>query len=196
MKVRLVILGAGYDTRSVRMLTESLVDEVWELDIETVAASKHVMLQRLRHLRDCTLLTVIPTNLNDLQGFEKTLQEILDGRNDPSCNERDNGDSYSGPWDTIFLPGGVMIYLDEGVPTKMLAICSKLAKEQQQSGSGGAVLLLTDLLRNAAFDDRASGTERDDAKVELQNSGWDLLESSWHVKPSWVRHMGTARLSK
>jgi hypothetical protein len=198
MKVRLITLGAGYDARSVRMLTEGLVDEAWELDIETVAASKHVMLQRLRRRRHCALPTVIPTNLNDLEAFEKTLQGILYGRNDTSSNERDIDDSYTAPWYTIFLTEGVMIYLDEGIPTKMLSICSKLAKQQQQqqSGSGGATLLFTDLLRNVSSDDHAPGKERDDAKVELQNSGWDLLESSWYVKPGLAKHMGTARLTQ
>jgi O-methyltransferase involved in polyketide biosynthesis len=168
MKVRLVTLGAGYDTRSLRMLTDGLVDEAWELDIATAAESKHAMLQRLQRRRQCTLPTVIPSDLNDLEGLERTLQGILDGRNDLSSNERDNGD----PWHTIFLTEGVMIYLDEGVPTKMLAICSKLAKQQQQQiGSGGATLLFTDLLRNVAFDDQAPGksgtTQRSNSRIPV-----------------------------
>ncbi|CAJ1934714.1 unnamed protein product [Cylindrotheca closterium] len=45
-KIRLVILGAGYDTRSVRLLQQGRVDQVWEFDLPPVMESKRWLLNR------------------------------------------------------------------------------------------------------------------------------------------------------
>jgi hypothetical protein len=45
-KIRLVILGAGYDTRSVRLLQQGRVDQVWEFDLPPVMESKRWLLKR------------------------------------------------------------------------------------------------------------------------------------------------------
>ncbi|KAL3936903.1 MAG: hypothetical protein SGBAC_007872 [Bacillariaceae sp.] len=45
-KIRLVILGAGYDTRSIRLLQQGRVDQVWEFDLPPVMESKRWLLQR------------------------------------------------------------------------------------------------------------------------------------------------------
>jgi uncharacterized protein YbbC (DUF1343 family) len=40
-KIRLITLEAGYDARSIRFLTDGVINEAWELDI-TAVISHHV----------------------------------------------------------------------------------------------------------------------------------------------------------
>ena len=189
VKVRLVTLGAGYDTRSIRMLNDKIVHEAFELDMPTMVESKRLMMKRLQQRRsrrqnaDCALPTLVPSDLNDLTAFERILEDILSS----SQTEGSDGNDF---WHTVFVSEGVMIYLDEGVPSKMLRVCSNVARRRDQN----ATFLFSDLLRNVPIEDDAPDDELAAAIAELENTGWELIQSSWFVKPVWARHMGTARL--
>jgi O-methyltransferase involved in polyketide biosynthesis len=170
-KIRLITLGAGYDARSVRFLTDGVIDEAWELDITDVLDSKAIMLDRLLRRRpSCILPTIVSVDLNDVETFrDLRLSGIVSGDTN---------------WHTIFLLEGVMIYLDEGIPDKVLSVCSNLLHERGFSGS----LVFADLLRGIP------GGNFEMAKDRLGGNGWQLVESLWCVKPGLARHMGTARV--
>jgi O-methyltransferase involved in polyketide biosynthesis len=173
-KIRLITLGAGYDARSVRFLTEGLVEEAWEIDVKPVVTSKQIMLDRLQRRRpDSKLPNLVTQDLNDVESFQRIFSDIVD----PS----ENGD-----WHNIIMLEGVLIYLDEGVPSKLLSFCSSYLKREELSGS----LVFADLFRGLP------SSEINDARDRFGSDGWELLESSWCVKPGLARHMGVARVPK
>ena len=171
-KIRLITLGAGYDTRSVRFLTKNTIDEAWELDIKDVLDSKMIMLERLKSRRpDCVQPNITSVDLNDVSSLRRTLSEIT--------SDRDSN------WHTIFLFEGVLMYLKGEVPDQVLSACASCLQERRQSGS----LVFSDFLRGVPTDGDVQT-----AKNRLAGDGWDLFESSWTVKPGSARHMGRARL--
>ena len=79
-KVRLVSLGAGYDARVSRLLTQGVVQQGYELDLPEVVASKAKMYQRLveRRANETVVLPeVLETDLNDISGVRQVLRRIL-----------------------------------------------------------------------------------------------------------------------
>jgi len=178
-KIRLVTLGAGYDARSVRLLTTGEVQEAWELDVAPVVTSKTIMLERLvqrRHqsLPPLKLPNLLVQDLNDIDGYRKAVSNIIGSAENTS------------EWHTIFLLEGVLIYLDDNVPRSLLNSCSDILRSERVSGS----LVFADLFRELAnFDVGIAGDF-------YQSMGWDLLYDSWCVKPGLARHMGIARVEK
>ncbi|KAG7359888.1 leucine carboxyl methyltransferase [Nitzschia inconspicua] len=78
-RIRLVTLGAGYDTRSVKFLNDDggcQIDEAWELDMQTVIASKSIMLERLRTRRpNAKIPKLVGQDLTDFVGTKRTNQK-------------------------------------------------------------------------------------------------------------------------
>ncbi len=176
-KIQLITLGAGYDTRSVRFLTSGQVQEAWELDVSPVISSKKVMFDRLvKRRQERQLLAKLPSllvqDLNEVEEVEREIFGILD-----SCHDKHE-------WHIIFILEGVLIYLNEGVPTTLLSSCSSILKQNKFSGS----LIFADLIRGL----ESSDVDRADHHLAAQ--GWDLERSSWCVKPGLARHMGLARV--
>mmetsp|Transcript_35583 Transcript_35583/g.77997 ORF Transcript_35583/g.77997 Transcript_35583/m.77997 type:complete len:83 (-) Transcript_35583:1046-1294(-) len=75
-----------------------------------------------------------------------------------------------------------MIYLDEGIPSALLRICSNVLDSKDLSGS----LCFADRLENIPEGYLS------DAITELTSNGWELNE--WLPKPGLARHMGQASL--
>lgn len=161
-KIRLVTIGAGYDTRSVRLLTENLVQQAWEMDLPSMVKSKKLMFDRLQQsFPDAKLPLLREIDLNDGASFQATLEEVL----------KDRG------YHTIFVSEAVLIYLNTGMPARVLSTCAKQCTDS-------ASLCFADLLETP-------DTAEDTGKVYLSLSGWDLRE--WRTKPGLARHMGVAR---
>lgn len=175
-KIRLVCMGAGYDTRGIKMTERKLVDQVVELDLPEVVNAKERLFQRLLKRRpwltEFTMPSLVPSNFNDVPDVEQKL------RNSLLPNKDDEED-----WYTIFVFEGVMIYLNDGVPSSMLNITSKLLRENNLNGS----LCFADRLENVPGGDFEMGVE------ELKRNGWALKD--WSPKPGVARHMGSASLS-
>lgn len=173
-KIRLITFGAGYDTRSVRCLMEGQVHEAWEIDMAPVVASKEIMLDRLRQRRHSIMErpNLLALNLNNLDALREILQSVLDSKRGKD-------------WHTIFLFEGVLIYLDRDVPKTLLTCCSSMLRTDGLSGS----LVFADLFRDLTRFDNDSAAEF------FQSVGWDLMRSTWCVKPGLARHMGVARLN-
>ncbi len=176
LKLRLVCMGAGYDTRGVKMIERKTVHEVVELDLPEVVDAKKRLFQRLVKrrpwLKDLCMPTLVPSDFNDLADVEEKLMNLLSQSADDTTE-----------WHTIFVFEGVMIYLDEGVPSSLLNITSKVLRENNRTGS----LCFADRLENVPGGDYKLGVQ------ELKTNGWDLKD--WSPKPGLARHMGSASLS-
>jgi O-methyltransferase involved in polyketide biosynthesis len=177
VKVRLVSLGGGYDVRSMKFRERGLIDRAIELDLPQVIDAKTRILQSKRfrkrrpHLVGDMLPEFFPVDLNQLDRVQAILEGIL--RNDSKSQEK---------WHTIFLFEGVMLYLDEGVPSALLGVCRQALETTGQKGS----VCFADRLENIPGDDEEI------ARHELAKHGWDLAD--WLPKGSKTRHMGYARM--
>ena len=176
LKFRLICMGAGYDTRGVKMIERKTVDEVVELDLPEVVEAKKRLFQRLVKrrpwLKDLSMPALIPSDFNDLKDVEEKVGKLLSQSAENTTE-----------WHTIFVFEGVMIYLDEDVPSSLLNITSKVLRENNLNGS----LCFADRLENVPGGDYELGVQ------ELKTNGWDLKD--WSPKPGLARHMGSASLS-
>ncbi|CAJ1953053.1 unnamed protein product [Cylindrotheca closterium] len=172
-KIRLITLGAGYDTRSVRFLEEGLVHEAWELDMPQVLQSKEIMLDRLGRRRPSTKRpNLVAQDLNDLSSFVETFANTIQDIDDDAS------------WHNIIVLEGVLIYLNEGIPSSLLTVCSKQSQERDLSAS----LVFADLFR------ALPSLEVGEVEAFFKSMGWSLDRSSWCPKPGLARHMGVARV--
>jgi len=177
-KIRLVCMGAGYDTRGVKMMERETVDQVIELDLPEVVDAKERLFRRLLKrrpwLKELSMPTLVPSDFNDLSDVEEKLKPIL---------RRDEDEDDTVEWHTIFVFEGVMIYLNDNVPSSLLNITSRLLRENNRKGS----LCFADRLENVPGGDFDMGVK------ELETNGWNLKD--WSPKPGLARHMGSASLS-
>jgi hypothetical protein len=185
-KIRLITLGAGYDTRSVKFLNEdgtARLDDAWELDMQPVIKSKSVMLERLQIRRPSERLpSLVEQDLRDLKGLEKNLDQIM-------TTDQTKVDSNLGRWHTIFLVEGVLIYLKEEQRSNLLSFCSSYLQRRKESESNGS-FLFADRIR------RPRDTNLEQIKGWLQMDGWELVDNSFCVHPGKARHMGVARIAR
>lgn len=178
--IKLVSLGAGYDVRCSRFMSqyhgESKTVEAYELDLIDVVQSKKLILDKVKRRRPGSLHPcLIDIDLNDEQQVNQTLEYIVLA-----------GDNNQGTH-TIFISEGVMIYLDEGVPRKLLrqfrdAILNETSVDDT---SNTASFCFADRLENVP------GGDIEAASNEFSRAGWDLID--WCPKPGLARHMGLCR---
>lgn len=191
--IRLVCMGAGYDTRGVKMLERNIVDQVYELDLPDVVEAKQRLFQRLLKRRPwlqkeiLSMPTLIPCDFNIISDVEKKLRTILHDEQQTNDNDNDDNDDRIN-WHTIFVFEGVMIYLDDGIPSSLLNITSNVLKENNSDGS----LCFADRLENIPIPEDGGGSYSS-GKAELMNNGWQIMD--WCPKPGLARHMGSASLS-
>lgn len=191
--IRLVCMGAGYDTRGVKMLERNIVDQVYELDLPDVVEAKQRLFQRLLKRRPwlqkeiLSMPTLIPCDFNIISDVEKNLRTILHDEQQTNDNDNDDNDDRIN-WHTIFVFEGVMIYLDDGIPSSLLNITSNVLKENNSDGS----LCFADRLENIPIPEDGGGSYSS-GKAELMNNGWQIMD--WCPKPGLARHMGSASLS-
>ena len=175
-KIRLICMGAGYDVRGVKMLERGLVDKVFELDLPQVVDAKERLFERLLRrrpwLHDYDLPILISSDFNDITDVKKNLQHVMTSDKDDEVTR----------WHTIFVFEGVMIYLNEGIPSSLLDVTSNALRKNGVSGS----LCFADRLENVP------GGDFDLGKEELESNGWQM--KGWCPKPGLARHMGSAHL--
>lgn len=179
-RIRLIMLGGGYDIRSLKLRQRGLINEAVELDLPNVVEAKkklfHNRLLRRRRRRgmiDQDLPKMMPIDLNQLDEVREKLEGIVTS----SVNNSDSKQYHN-----IFVFEGVMIYLDDGVPSALLGICSDVLNNHGLDGS----LCFADRLEHVPEGNL------DDGIVELNNNGWELVD--WLPKPGLARHQGSARL--
>eukprot|EP00977_Amphora_coffeiformis_P009632 scaffold2219_cov177-Amphora_coffeaeformis.AAC.8 len=194
-KVRLVLLGGGYDLRLIRMAlkynataientaaatttssSSSVIAETIEVDLPQVIAAKQRILKERFLRRRPELKNIIdsvqtfPIDLNDLEGVRKLLHEFI-------LVPSSNGDDLI----TVFVFEAVLIYLDEGIPSQLLALLSQAVR----SAKGKGAILVADTLPLSDVD-----ASEDLARKELETLGWVLKD--WNLKPGRTRHLGWA----
>lgn len=173
--IRLISLGAGYDIRCSRLLSQysERPIEAFELDLPTVVESKEQIMTRLSRRRSNTRHpTLIPMDLNDVDGAVKdTLEDLV-------------ASEASQPAHTIFISEGVMIYLNQGVPSSLCKLLRNTVVSPNKKNT--ASFCFADRLENVP------GGNIDAARAELGAAGWKLID--FCPKPGLARHMGVSRL--
>lgn len=180
LTIRMVSIGAGYDGRTSQWLSSStnmpsqISIQGWELDLESVIESKRLMLNRLEQRRRRRNATVRIPELRsiDLNELDTTASNVL-----KELLRHHKGNR--GPTITIFVLEGVLIYLDKGIPTRLLQRLAELSRNDVQSH-----LCFADRLENVP------GGEEAAAVSVLRDAGWTLQD--WCPKPGLARHMGWA----
>jgi O-methyltransferase involved in polyketide biosynthesis len=178
--VRLITLGGGYDTRSMKLLERGVIQQAVELDLPTVVQAKQRLLssKRFQSRRqgnaDVALLlpTLYAVDLNEVARVREILEELF--------ATQETEDTV-----TIFLFEAVFLYLNPGVPTALLQLCSDISK----GDNSNSWLALVDRLEGFDGDDRNHET----ARQVLAKSNWDLVDYS--PKHGATRHMVRARLA-
>ena len=179
-RIRLIMLGCGYDIRSLKLKKSGLIDEAVEFDLPKVVEAKQKLFRnrllrrrRRKGMTDHDLPDMTQVDLNRLDDVRSKLDEIVT-RGVSAADWRQ--------YHNIMVFEGVMIYLDDGVPSSLLGICSDVLNKHDLGGS----LCFADRLENIPEGNL------EDAIVELNKNGWDLVE--WLPKPGLARHQGSARL--
>ena len=208
-KIRLISLGAGYDTRSIQFLNVKVeeedqdhkgcgsdtgsvdrdairIDEAYELDLPEVVSSKSIMLERLVERRrkqhpNKQKEIKLPKLMSQNLKDVRGLKESLDKI---FMRDGTTTGTTSDCCHTIFLVEGVLIYLSEPQRSDVLSTCSQYLKDRGVQGS----LLFADRIR------KPPDPSVDDMKDWLNGDGWTLDEESFTVHPGKARHMGIARV--
>ena len=167
-KLLLVTLGGGYDIRSIKMMQLGLVYRAAELDLPEVVQAKQALLEKRFHKRrpQLQLPLLVESDLNQVDSVEQTLRNQVLSQSDE-------------PMVTIFLFEAVFLYLEKGVPTALLKMCSRMARP-------GDWLILVDRIEGVTADNK-----EEVARV-LRECQWELME--FLPKAGATRHMVRARL--
>mmetsp|Transcript_24691 Transcript_24691/g.68764 ORF Transcript_24691/g.68764 Transcript_24691/m.68764 type:complete len:394 (-) Transcript_24691:96-1277(-) len=161
--IQIITFGAGYDIRTIHLLQASnAIEHGIELDMPDVIQCKRRMLEQ--HYGKCKRLPeFFEVDLNDWDHVQ-TIFLLWTLRQQQQAQDVV----------TIFVFEAVLLYLDEGVPTKLLELCS------QWSG----YLCFADRLE-------LEDDDRETAAAMLERCGWKLED--WMAKPGATRHLGWAR---
>ena len=189
--IRLVVLGSGYDLRSIRMalkyqnLGYHHMDFI-ELDLPHVIEAKQLLFQqrlvrRRPELKDLvSQIKMFGVDLNDTDQVESILKSQL-----TSTNDDDNTNEV--PTITIFVFEAILVYLDEGIPSRILSMLSQMLRTTSGPSSlGTAAICFADTLENV------KSNQENEAKETLKQCGWELQD--WITKPGKTNHLGWATL--
>ena len=186
----MIVLGGGYDTRGVKLLLEDKVDRVFELDLPAVVTSKRTLLERavgkskfVSMMEDGTL-NLEAVDLNDEQAFERVMDRIVASFEEQKPTKKS--------WYTLVVSEALLLYLDTGVPGKILQSIS------ERFNDGGASFLFADRLElqddKGVEETAASTTVESQVQNWLARHGWKLQE--FKSKVGATRHLGIATAIK
>jgi hypothetical protein len=174
-KIRLIALGGGYDARSLRLLNaaDRRIHTAWELDQAGVIKSKGIMLDRI--CKDQKRVLSLPqlriVDLTNLRDVENTVEEIT-RYDDDDQNE----------WHSILISEAVLMYLPNGVPSRVLSIFARVLGGKNPSSVS---FCFVERFEGVADNDKTS------LASFLANAGWNALVK-WQPKPGRTNHMGKA----
>ena len=197
-----VVLGAGFDLRSLRLSSSEALSARWvEVDLPHVIEQRRRLLARLAVRRPPLAsriegITQLSANLSVATEVELTLRDALRPTSDGGVDATDEvGDSADlGRWSlegghAIFVIEALMIYLD---PSRAAALLHACADEARAAGATRATLCFADRLPNMP----KLGSNVDDAGGVLADAGFENDEAAWLPKPGLARHMGVARWTR
>ena len=190
-KIRLVLLGCGYDLRSLKMAHNYGTQqchyemELIELDLPDVISAKRTLLQKRFCKRRPELkkwvdsIQTFGVDLNHVDQVRDILNKILETS---SGGSGDNNNCF-----TVFVFEAVLVYLNDGVASQLLRILSDLLKKHATASreSNLGCVCFADVLSNVDEDQN-----EESARKELAQNGWELQD--WLPKPGKTRHMGWA----
>eukprot|EP01036_Dinobryon_divergens_P030145 gene30145-39342_t len=201
---RVIVLGSGHDTRSLRFANmkefinmDGLQPEFWEIDLPNVVRTRRLMLDRFvnrrrskfHHMLSREEVTVVPSvvgvDLNKLEDVRPALVDILS-----------SGGSYG---KVIFVVEAVLMYLGSDIVRPLLSLCVDTARATRPAEVS---LIFADrfpgICEGGALSASPAATmtveeERVAVEAFLRPSGLTLKK--WMPKPGRARHMGVASLS-
>ena len=204
---RVIVLGSGHDTRSLRFAnmksiinTVDLQPEFWEIDLPSVIRTRRLMLERfverrkrrlnLMHSKDDVTIvpSVVGVDLNKLDEVRSALVDIL---------------SRGGCGKVIFVVEAVLMYLHSDVVQPLLSLCVDSAKIAANGAPIDVALLFADRFPGVCDGGEVSSaaaammtSEEERAAVETFLRPTGLTLKKWMPKPGRARHMGVAILSE
>jgi len=190
-KVRVVVLGSGYDSRSLRFLNSKFNNstkvDFFEFDLPSVVKVRRLMLERFAQRRTSSkksvrLPTVLETDLNNLDEFTLKIDQLLNQKPDTYVK-------------TIFLVEAVFMYLSDDV---VISFCQQCVRSVIKNNPLEMVSLcfahrFPGILNNntTSLSLMTMEKERDSVAALLLQSNLQLTR--WMPKLGRARHMGIAK---
>ena len=186
---RIVTLGAGFDTRSLRYhssdgafrkLKNSKVNaDFYEIDLCPVVDQKMRVFERFLKRRPKSILPKLyGADLNDIEEVQKQLSAIFSDFGDQGVGTEKRP--------TVFIVEAVLMYLKEENVLPLL----KMAMSTAAKHSTSVKLCFADRLPGMPHDDKDVEVEKKAAVEILSTIGLRL--KTWQPKPGRARHMGIA----
>lgn len=168
-----IVLGAGYDTRSLRYLQKNHIHDFFEFDFPNVMKSKALMLERYKRRRRMAHSDKMPklfeADLNDLNLVQSQLKSLFES------NKKKK---------TIFVVEAVLMYMKDENVSKLLQIAIQEASLASKSVS----IVFADRFPSVRLDNPHD--EKHDV-IQFFNQ-LNLKLQDWCPKPGRARHMGIA----
>lgn len=210
MTPRVITLGAGFDTRSLRFRQPKFIESVvaapstslktdspanshtpavgqyhdadfYEIDLPSVVFQKENVFKRFLLRRPNSILPKLyGADLNDLDMVQNKLSQIF---SDVEVSRRNSGNERR---PTVFIIEAVLMYLKEENVMPLLSMCMSEAAKY----SSTVELCFADRLPGMPHSDTDFNVEKAAARVLLNTIGLDL--TTWQPKPGRARHMGIA----
>jgi len=182
--IRLISFGAGYDTRSMRLVDQGIVDEAFELDLPQVVAAKRYLIANedtcfQRNKPRAVVPELYALDLNDIKVAQRVLERIVsESRNDTDKTPR--------RYVNILVFEGVLVHLQKGSAHEILKMASNVLGTLPNDSTVGTYMVFADML------DNVRNRDYELAFRELESTGWDL--DIWVGNPTKAPHMGLAHL--
>jgi Leucine carboxyl methyltransferase len=182
---RVITLGAGFDTRSLRFQNagdkiseKMMIADFHELDLPAVVAQKTNVFKRFLLRRpNSKMPKLYGVDLNDFEEVNRQLMKIF--------SEDKPSDEMSKKRPTVFMVEAVLMYLKEENVMPLLRMCMLKAAKHSSS----VQLCFADRLPGMPYDVDLD-VEKQAAVDLLRTVGLDL--KTWQPKPGRARHMGIA----
>jgi hypothetical protein len=189
---RVITLGAGFDTRSLRYLEKQQKNEVttaqsskidfYEIDLPSVVEQKTSIFRRYQQRRKGSKSQQSPLLPRlygaDLDDLEKVQQQLLKIFDDTTTHRRRRP--------TVIMVEAVLMYLKQETVMPLLKSCMKEAAKH----SNDVYFVFADRLPNMPHNDGDPSVERKAAEQLLKTVGLTL--TAYQGKPGRARHMGVA----
>lgn len=214
---RVITLGAGFDTRSLRfqqpsseqkLISRKLSDsssssarqaiesnsnslnaDFYEVDLPSVVSQKENIFKRFLMRRPNSIIPKLyGADLNEIEEVKSQLSHIFTDSEIAQNNEKNNGKN-NGKRPTVFIIEAVLMYLKE---ENVMPLLSTVMKEAAKHSSS-VHLCFADRLPGMPHNDTDLNEERIAAIEILRTVGLEL--TTWQPKPGRARHMGIAKYS-
>eukprot|EP01041_Mallomonas_annulata_P007473 gene7473-15295_t len=187
-KPNIIVFGAGFDTRSVRL---SSYGNWYEIDLPAVITQRRAILQRfLKRRGQVKLPKLFEADLNNIDEIQHIMKHIFLNEINPNLISKKSK--------TIIIVEAVLMYLQPDNISPLLKSCMEIAKLHSSTVSFCfADRFPIDIPKNptgmpSTNNDLSSTREYEDMVTFMDKLDLELIE--WLPKGGRARHMGLARL--